>query len=145
MGLRSLSQGNTSGGLYRSSICSESLQDYELHQEQTTMILPMAQDLPHWDAALKPRSLAQNGLDVNAYHYDNPVACRLRGMSRLPTQLHIACYEQNVPAARALLQCGADPGRMVLEAGRLVPPTVLETARAGNNQELLDLLACTTI
>jgi hypothetical protein len=77
---------------------------------------------------------------VNAYRYDNHVARPLRGMFKLLTPLHVACARQNMPVARVLLQYGADPHRMALEAGQLVPPTALESARATKNQELLDLL-----
>ncbi|KAK3114100.1 hypothetical protein LTR53_007918 [Teratosphaeriaceae sp. CCFEE 6253] len=52
--------------------------------------------------------LAQRGADVDAYRYDNPVARRERAMSRLHTPLHVACYQRNIPVAKALVRHGAD-------------------------------------
>ncbi|KAH8712109.1 ankyrin repeat-containing domain protein [Phaeosphaeriaceae sp. PMI808] len=88
--------------------------------------------------------LAGKGADVNAYRHNNDVARLLRGMSKLHTPLHVACYRKNIPVARVLLRYGADPHRMTLEAGRLVPPTALEVARICNDQDLLDLLSWAT-
>lgn len=84
--------------------------------------------------------LVQRGADVNAYRYDNPVARRLRGLSKLLTPLHVACGTQNIPVVRALLRHGADLNRMALQIGQMVPPTALEKARQCENQKLYDLL-----
>lgn len=84
--------------------------------------------------------LILQGADVNAYRHNNPVARRLRGLSKLLTPLHVACGMQNIPVARALLRHGADPSRMALKIGQLVPPTALEKARQCENQELYNLL-----
>jgi len=83
--------------------------------------------------------LALGGADVNAYRYNNPVARRLRGMSRLLTALHIACFRQNIPVVRTLLEHGAEPDRLALEAGRLVRPTAQDIALGSGNQELRGL------
>ncbi|OCK74116.1 ankyrin [Lepidopterella palustris CBS 459.81] len=84
--------------------------------------------------------LVQQGADVNAYRHNNPVARRLRGLSKLLTPLHVACGTQNIPVVRALLRHGADPNRMAFKAGQLVPPTALEKARQCENEELCNLL-----
>ncbi|HEX3640506.1 MAG TPA: ankyrin repeat domain-containing protein, partial [Ktedonobacteraceae bacterium] len=87
------------------------------------------------------KDLANRGADVNAYRHDKSVARILRGMSQLLTPLHVACYKQNVPVARVLLQHGANPDQMSLKAGQLAPPTALEIAQTKNNEELISLLS----
>ncbi|KAK3686835.1 hypothetical protein LTR37_019426 [Vermiconidia calcicola] len=84
--------------------------------------------------------LAQHGADVNAHRHNNPVARRLRGTKQLLTPLHVACMEQNLPVAQALLQSGADPRMEVLEAGQRAPPTVLDQAHMLGSREMIDLL-----
>lgn len=69
--------------------------------------------------------LAAKGAEVNGYRYNNSVALKLRGMSTLPTPLHVACHENNLPVAKALLKHGADPYRKLLRAGKLVEPPPL--------------------
>lgn len=83
--------------------------------------------------------LVRQGADVNAYRHDNPIARRMRGMNKLLTPLHVACGKENIPVVRALLHHGADPNRMAIQLGQLVPPTALEKARQSGNQELLNL------
>lgn len=90
--------------------------------------------------SMSSRDLPTGGADTNAYLYNNTIARQLRAMSRLSTPLHVACDKGKMPAARALPQHHADPKQIVLDAGRLMPPTVLERARKNRPQEILDLL-----
>ncbi|RMZ70703.1 Ankyrin repeat-containing domain [Pyrenophora seminiperda CCB06] len=84
--------------------------------------------------------LVRKGAAVNAYRHDNHVARPFRGMFKSHTPLQAACFRKNIPVARVLLRYGADPDCMSLDSGQLVPPTALEIARVGKNQELLHLL-----
>jgi len=89
--------------------------------------------------------LAQKGAVVNAYRFDNPTAFRWRATFKLPTPLHVACDEGNLPVAQALVRHGADPHRKMLEAGRLTQPTPLDKALESNNGALIDFLRATNL
>ena len=89
--------------------------------------------------------LVRKGADVNAYRLDNPTAYRIWGLLRLPTPLHVACEENNIPVARALLQHGADPHRKILEAGQPTDPTPLDKAIQRNDQALVAVLEATEV
>lgn len=104
-----------------------------------------AERVDHEEGSVIARILIERGADVNAYRYNNPIALRLRGMSRLPTPLHVACYEQNVPVGKVLIKHGADPNLHMLEAGIPCPPTALEAARETNSQELIEMLLNDTL
>lgn len=56
------------------------------------------------------------------------VARVLRYGFKLGTALHTACDEQNLPAADALLEHGADPYRLMKQCGNLILPTPLQLA-----------------
>ncbi|KAK4893194.1 hypothetical protein LTR49_028514 [Elasticomyces elasticus] len=89
--------------------------------------------------------LVRRGADVNAYRFNNPTAFRWRAMSKLPTPLHVACDEHNVPVARALLQHGADPHRQMLMAGELTSPTPLEKVLKNSDEALTRLFEKSTL
>ena len=91
------------------------------------------------EGAALVEDLVQKGADPNGYRYNNPIAFRWRAPFKLPTPLHVACQEANVPVARALLQLGADPHQMMLEAGELSGQTALELALVSNDRELVDI------
>ena len=87
--------------------------------------------------------LARRGVDVNARRHTNSAAWRQKAMSFLPTPLYLACDEENIPVARALLQHGADPTREILCQGRS-GPSALERARSIKNPELSSLIFAAT-
>ena len=110
-------------------------------------------DLLHCAAQRRPQSegatlveyLVRHGTDVNAYRFDNAIAWRWRALFQLPTPLHVACEERNIPVARALLQHGADPHRKILSAGQLMQPTPLDKALESNNQGLIAAFGATKV
>lgn len=83
--------------------------------------------------------LVRKGVDVNALRHANSAAWRQKAMSFLPTPLYLACDNENIPAARALLQHGADPNRKILCWGRS-GPSALERVKSISNPELSALV-----
>ncbi|KAK6434952.1 hypothetical protein LTR95_008862 [Oleoguttula sp. CCFEE 5521] len=92
------------------------------------------------EGAALVKELVQRGADPNAYRYHNPVAFRLRAPFDLPTPLHVACRETNVPVANALIHNGASPRCRMLEAWKETGPTPLQLAKELGSKDLIDLL-----
>lgn len=78
---------------------------------------------PSEDAYELIAMLVGRGTPVDAYQWDNERAKTLRYGFLQATALHIACEANNLPAAAALLQSGADPRRLKKKGERLVPPS----------------------
>ena len=110
------------------------------HVTQGDLLHCAAQRENQSEGAELVKELIKRGADVNAYRYNNAVAFRWRGMSTLPTPLHVACCERNIPVAKALLQHGADLCRKLLNAGKLAEPTPLDEALETKDQGLIDLM-----
>jgi hypothetical protein len=55
------------------------------------------------EGAVLIEGLMQEGADLETHRYHNPITLRWRAPFRVPTLLHAACEEANIPVARTLL------------------------------------------
>jgi len=86
------------------------------------------------------RLVSEGIAQLGAYEFDNDTARRLRYGFALPTALHVACDEDNISAAEALLRHGADIHQLKKQFDRFVSPTPLELA-ADKSKELQALFS----
>jgi len=92
------------------------------------------------EGAVIAQTVLDRGADVNAHRYNNDIALRRRLLSCLPTPLHVACDERNLPVADVLTSHGGNPHCKMLAEFREVPPTPMETAYKLKDKRMIDLL-----
>lgn len=80
------------------------------------------------DVTLIINLLVEQGVPLDTYEFDNPVARPLRYGYKSAALLHVACEKRNYYAAQAFLMHGADPHCLMRKGEQLVPPTPLEIA-----------------
>lgn len=83
--------------------------------------------------------LINRGVDIHGHQYNNEFAFRWRGLGSLPTALHVACRERNIPVAACLLRNGAQPDCNTLGAGPTRTPRAI--AQESGSQDLITLFA----
>ncbi|KAF2774510.1 ankyrin [Teratosphaeria nubilosa] len=81
--------------------------------------------------------LIQSGVPVDTYQWDNETARMMRYGYPQRTALHVACKQQNYPAARTLLEFGANPHCLQKKGERYGPPSPYDLTTPGSTMRNL--------
>ena len=84
--------------------------------------------------------LVSHGTPVDGIEFEDQAAMQLRGHLKRGTALHLACQLDNMAAASALVEHGANPLSTRRHYGEEELTTPLDIAKARANNEMVEML-----